>query len=139
MEFGGIMSRASVRVSGMRLRMILTVLAGTLACQAGSGASAAVPAPAVDQPKAATAAKRTAVVAGGCFWGIQAGFQHVKGVVSATSGYAGGSGKNPDYETVRRGRTGHAEAVPIVYDPSQGRYGELLRVFFSVAVDSSEV
>ncbi len=133
------MSRASVRVSGMMFAMILTVLAGTLACQAGSGASAAVPAPAVDQPKAATAAKRTAVVAGGCFWGIQAVFQHVKGVVSATSGYAGGSGKNPDYETVSSGRTGHAESVQIVYDPSKVSYGELLRVFFSVALDPTEV
>jgi peptide-methionine (S)-S-oxide reductase len=137
--FGGIMSRASVRVSGMMFAMILTVLAGALACQAGSGASAAVPAPAVDQPKAATAAKRTAVVAGGCFWGIQAVFQHVKGVVSATSGYAGGSVKNPDYETVSSGRTGHAESVQIVYDPSKVSYGELLRVFFSVALDPTEV
>jgi len=133
------MSRASVRVSGMMFAMILTVLAGALACQAGSGASAAVPAPAVDQPKAATAAKRTAVVAGGCFWGIQAVFQHVKGVVSATSGYAGGSVKNPDYETVSSGRTGHAESVQIVYDPSKVSYGELLRVFFSVALDPTEV
>jgi peptide-methionine (S)-S-oxide reductase len=119
--------------------MMLTVLAGTLACEAGSGASAAVPAPAVDQPKAATAAKQTAVVAGGCFWGIQAVFQHVKGVVSATSGYAGGSVKNPDYETVSGGRTGHAESVQIVYDPSVVSYGELLRVFFSVALDPTEV
>ena len=133
------MSRASVRVSGMMFAMILTVLARALACQAGSGASAAVPAPAVDQPKAATAAKRTAVVAGGCFWGIQAVFQHVKGVVSATSGYAGGSVKNPDYETVSSGRTGHAESVQIVYDPSKVSYGELLRVFFSVALDPTEV
>ncbi len=98
-----------------------------------------MPAPAVDQPKAATAAKRTAVVAGGCFWGIQAVFQHVKGVVSATSGYAGGSVKNPDYETVSSGRTGHAESVQIVYDPSKVSYGELLRVFFSVALDPTEV
>jgi len=119
--------------------MILTVLAGTLACQAGSGASAAVPAPAVDQPKAATAAKQTATVAGGCFWGIQAVFQHVKGVLSATSGYAGGTVKNPDYETVSSGRTGHAESVQIVYDPSQVTYGELLRVFFSVAHDPTEL
>ena len=129
------MSRVSVRM----FAMMLTVLAGTLACEAGSGASAAVPAPAVDQPKATTAAKQTAVVAGGCFWGIQAVFQHVKGVLSATSGYAGGSVKNPDYETVSGGRTGHAESVQIVYDPSVVSYGELLRVFFSVALDPTEV
>jgi peptide-methionine (S)-S-oxide reductase len=137
--FGGIMARDSVRVSVMMFATILTVLAGTLACQAGSGASGAVPAPAVDQPKVATTAKQTATVAGGCFWGIQAVFQHVKGVLSATSGYAGGTVKNPDYETVSSGRTGHAESVEIVYDPSQVTYGELLRVFFSVAHDPTEL
>jgi peptide-methionine (S)-S-oxide reductase len=78
-------------------------------------------------------------VAGGCFWGIQAVFQHVKGVVSATSGYSGGTAKNPDYEAVSTGETGHAESVQIVYDPSQVTYGELLRVFFSVALDPTEV
>lgn len=128
------MSKVSVRM----FAMVLTVLAGTLACQAGSGA-VAVPAPTVDQPKAATAAKQTATVAGGCFWGIQAVFQHVKGVLSATSGYAGGTVKNPDYEMVSSGRTGHAESVQIVYDPSQVTYGELLRVFFSVAHDPTQL
>jgi peptide-methionine (S)-S-oxide reductase len=121
------------------MAMMLTVLAGAVACRAGSGASAAVPAPVVDEAKASASAKQTAVVAGGCFWGIQAVFQHVKGVVSATSGYAGGSVKNPDYETVSGGRTGHAESVQIVYDPSKVSYGELLRVFFSVALDPTEV
>jgi peptide-methionine (S)-S-oxide reductase len=119
--------------------MLLTVLAVAVACRAGNGASAAVPAAAVDEAKASAPAKQTAVVAGGCFWGIQAVFQHVKGVVSATSGYAGGSVKNPDYETVSSGRTGHAESVQIVYDPSKVSYGELLRVFFSVALDPTEV
>jgi peptide-methionine (S)-S-oxide reductase len=119
--------------------MILTVLAGTVACQAGNGSSAAVPAPAVDEVKATAPGKQTAVVAGGCFWGIQAVFQHVRGVISATSGYAGGSAKTADYETVSGGRTGHAESVQIVYDPSQVTYGELLRVFFSVAHDPTEL
>jgi peptide-methionine (S)-S-oxide reductase len=118
--------------------MVLTVLAATLACQAGSGETA-VPAPAVDEAKAAAAGKQTAVVAGGCFWGIQAVFQHVKGVIAATSGYSGGTVKNPDYETVSSGRSGHAESVQIVYDPSQVTYGELLRVFFSVAHDPTEL
>jgi peptide-methionine (S)-S-oxide reductase len=126
---------SSVRMAAM----VLTVLAGTLACRAGSGTNAAVPAPAVDEAKAAAAGKQTAVVAGGCFWGIQAVFQHVKGVVSATSGYSGGTVKNPDYETVSSGSTGHAESVQIVYDPSKVTYGELLRVFFSVALDPTEV
>ena len=129
------MSRASVRL----VAMIVTVLAATLACRAGSGASAAVPAPVVDEVKAAAKGKETAVVAGGCFWGIQAVFQHVKGVVSATSGYAGGTMKNPNYEAVSSGATGHAESVQIVYDPSQISYGELLRIFFSVALDPTEV
>jgi peptide-methionine (S)-S-oxide reductase len=128
------MSRVSVRM----FAMMLTVLAGTLACQAGSGV-AAVPAPAIDQPKAATAAKQTATIAGGCFWGIQSVFQHVKGVLSATSGYSGGTVKNPDYDTVSSGRSGHAESVQIVYDSSQVTYGELLRVFFSVAHDPTQL
>jgi peptide-methionine (S)-S-oxide reductase len=123
------MSRVSVRM----MAMMLTVLAGTLAC------GAAVPAPAVDEAKATAGGKETAVVAGGCFWGIQAVFQHVKGVITATSGYSGGTVKNPDYEEVSSGRTGHAESVQIVYDPSRITYGELLRVFFSVALDPTEV
>jgi peptide-methionine (S)-S-oxide reductase len=117
--------------------MMLTVLAATLACRAGSGA--AVPAPVVDQTKATSKGKETAVVAGGCFWGIQAVFQHVKGVRSATSGYSGGTVKNPDYDAVSSGGTGHAESVKIVFDPSQVTYGELLRVFFSVALDPTEL
>jgi peptide-methionine (S)-S-oxide reductase len=133
------MSRISARGYTTSFAMMLTVLAGTLACQTGSGATAGVPVPAVDQAKAATTAKQTATFAGGCFWGIQAVFQHVKGVLSATSGYAGGTVKNPDYETVSTGSTGHAESVQIVYDPSQVTYGELLHVFFSVAHDPTEL
>jgi len=113
------------------------VLAGAVACRAGSGA--AVPGPVADEVRATAPGKETAVVAGGCFWGIQAVFQHVKGVVSATSGYSGGSVKSPDYEAVSSGETGHAESVQIVYDPSKVTYGELLRVFFSVALDPTEV
>jgi peptide-methionine (S)-S-oxide reductase len=129
------MSRSSVRM----FSMILTVLAGTVACHAGNGASTAVPGPVANEARATSHGKETAVVAGGCFWGIQAVFQHVKGVVSATSGYSGGTVKNPDYETVSSGSTGHAESVQIVYDPSQVTYGELLRVFFSVALDPTEI
>lgn len=117
--------------------MVLTVLAGAVACRAGN--DAAVPVPVVDEAKAAASGKQTAVVAGGCFWGIQAVFSHVKGVRSAASGYAGGTVKNPDYEEVSSGRTGHAESVEVVYDPSKVTYGELLRVFFSVALDPTEV
>lgn len=128
------MSKLSVRM----FVMIATVLAVALACRAG-GPGAAVPSPAVDAQKATAKGKQTAVVAGGCFWGIQAVFAHVKGVHNATSGYSGGTVKNPDYDTVSSGRTGHAESVQIVYDPSQVTYGELLRVFFSVALDPTEL
>jgi peptide-methionine (S)-S-oxide reductase len=128
----GIMPKISHRM----VAMILIVFAAAIACRAGSGA--AVPAPATDETPAAHG-KETAVIAGGCFWGIQAVFQHVKGVHSATSGYAGGTVKDPDYETVSSGRTGHAESVEIVYDPSKVTYGELLRVFFSVAHDPTEL
>jgi peptide-methionine (S)-S-oxide reductase len=132
------MSRLSVRMFAMIATVVATVLAVSVACRAG-GANEAVPSPAVDAQKATAKGKQTAVVAGGCFWGIQAVFAHVKGVHSATSGYSGGTVKNPDYETVSSGRTGHAESVQIVYDPSQVSYGELLRVFFSVALDPTEL
>jgi peptide-methionine (S)-S-oxide reductase len=126
--------------SSPRLGLILaaSLLAAT-ACNAKAGTASPVPSPAVDAPRASVSAKQTAVVSGGCFWGVQAVFQHVKGVISATSGYAGGSKKNPDYETVSTGETGHAESVKIVYDPSQITYGELLRIFFSVAHDPTQL
>src|SRR5258708_37095642 len=118
-------------------RMILTVLAGALACQARSAVP--VPAPVLDEAKAASPTKETTVISGGCFWGIQAVFQHVKGVISATSGYSGGSAKNAEYEIVSTGQTGHAESVQIVFDPAQITYGGLLRIFFSVAHDPTEL
>ena len=101
--------------------------------------SGAVPAPAVDAPRASASGQQTAVLSGGCFWGVQAVFQHVKGVISATSGYSGGSAKTAEYEIVSTGETGHAESVQIVFDPSQITYGELLRVFFSVAHDPTQL
>ena len=79
------------------------------------------------------------MIAGGCFWGIQAVFQHVKGVKSAISGYSGGIASNAHYEDVETGRTGHAESVRITYDPSQISYGQLLKIFFSVAHDPTEL
>ena len=137
------MSRGSLRI----VAMVLAVLAGVMvwrarnemAASGGWSGAAALPSPIMDEAKAAGQTKETAVVAGGCFWGVQAVFQHVKGVISATSGYSGGSVKNPDYQTVSMGTTGHAESVQIVYDPSQVTYGELLRVFFSVAHDPTEL
>jgi len=102
-------------------------------------APSAVPAPAVDNPLAAAPGQETAVFAGGCFWGIQAVFQHVKGVKSAVSGYAGGRVASPSYEEVSSGMTGHAESVRVVFDPSKVSYGQLLRVFFSVAHDPTQL
>jgi len=104
-----------------------------------AAASPAVPPAAVDTPVAKTPGQESAVVAGGCFWGVQAVFQHVKGVISATSGYSGGESKTAEYEVVSTGETGHAESVKIVYDPSQITYGQLLRVFFSVAHDPTQL
>jgi peptide-methionine (S)-S-oxide reductase len=98
----------------------------------------AIPAPAIDaQP--GQAASAVAVLAGGCFWGVQGVFQHVKGVTSAVSGYAGGDKKTADYETVSNGRTGHAESVQVTFDPRQISYGRLLQIFFSVAHDPTEL
>jgi len=125
--------------SSTRLALILGSLLSATACTAKANPNAALPAPAVDAPRAATPAQQTAVVSGGCFWGVQAVFQHVKGVIKATSGYSGGSAKTAEYETVSTGETGHAESVEVVYDPSQITYGELLRVFFSVAHDPTQL
>jgi len=126
--------------SYIRLALILFAsLLGATACNAKASPAAAFPAPAQDAPRAASPGKETAVISGGCFWGIQAVFQHVKGVISATSGYSGGSAKTAQYETVSTGETGHAESVQIVYDPSQITYGELLRIFFSVAHDPTQL
>jgi peptide-methionine (S)-S-oxide reductase len=128
--------------SSTRFALILFAsLLGATACnaKANPSPSAAVPAPLLDAPRTSTSGQQTAVVSGGCFWGIQAVFQHVKGVISSTSGYAGGSAKTAEYEIVSTGETGHAESVQIVYDPSQITYGELLRVFFSVAHDPTQL
>jgi peptide-methionine (S)-S-oxide reductase len=101
--------------------------------------AAPLPDPATDVPKAATKGQATAVFAGGCFWGVDAVFKHVKGVTGVTSGYSGGASKTAQYELVSTGATGHAEAVQVVYDPSQVSYGQLLRVFFSVAHDPTQL
>jgi peptide-methionine (S)-S-oxide reductase len=100
-------------------------------------ASLPVPPPALDPAPAAPGAQTT-VLAGGCFWGVDAVFKHVKGVSKVVSGYAGGTAATADYETVSSGRTGHAESVQITFDPAQITYGQLLRVFFSVAHDPTE-
>jgi len=115
------------------------MLASAIACNAGDNAFTTIPNPAVDAPVATRKGEQIAVVAGGCFWGIQAVFQHVKGVINATSGYSGGAANTAQYESVSTGDTGHAESVKITYDPSQITYGQLLRVFFSVAHDPTQL
>ncbi len=126
------MSRLSV---GRVIALIsLPILASVAACNATP-----LPAPAVDVPAAASKAPQTAVFAGGCFWGVEAVFRHVKGVTRAVSGYAGGTTKNPSYEQVSSGDTGHAESVEVTYDPAQVSYGHLLKVFFQVAHDPTQL
>lgn len=106
------------------------------------GSAAATPAavmPPEPAPIGVAASSDTAVFAGGCFWGVEAVFEHLKGVSSATSGYAGGSAPSPSYEQVSSGATGHAEAVLVVYDPAQISYDQLLQVFFTVAHDPTQL
>jgi peptide-methionine (S)-S-oxide reductase len=119
--------------------LLILVGVGVTASRAGSASSAAIPVPAVDDSMAAKPGQQTAVLAGGCFWGIQAVFEHVKGVIRATSGYSGGLAKTAQYELVSTGDTGHAESVEVVYDPAQVTYGQLLRVFFSIAHDPTQL
>lgn len=115
-----------------RLALVLAVTAG-LTGAAFAAEGRLTPAPALDP--AAQTGTATAIFAGGCFWGVQGVYQHVEGVLSATSGYTGGSGPGPDYPAVSSGTTGHAEAVRITYDPARVSYGSLLRIFFSVVAD----
>ena len=113
-----------------------------LASRLSSGASRTevpVNAPTFGGELAAAATEDTAVFAGGCFWGVEAVFEHVKGVKQAISGYAGGNVAKPTYEQVSSGDTGHAESVEVIYDPSQVSYGKLLQIFFSVAHDPTQL
>ena len=115
-------------------------MGGLVACSAGSAGEPAValPPPAVGAP-APSATTETAVLAGGCFWGVQGVYQHLKGVKNVLSGYAGGERATAEYETVSSGSTGHAESVQIVYDPKQVSYGQILQVFFSVVHDPTQL
>ena len=109
----------------------------------GSAAFAAgrppIPAPTSDVSLAAKPGKQTAVFAGGCFWGTQSVFERVKGVIDTTAGYAGGSASTATYDQVTQENTGHAESVRVVYDPAKITYGQLLRIFFSVAHDPTQL
>src|SRR5438045_539582 len=118
----------------------LTLAACGLACRVGADAvNKAIPAPALDTPAAEAAGTQTAVLAGGCFWGLQGMFEHVQGVTKVVAGYSGGSKETAHYETVGTERTGHAESVEITFDPKKITYGQLLRLYFSVAHDPTEL
>lgn len=118
------------------LVVALLVVFGLTRSTATAANRVSIPDPAVD---AKASGQQTVVFAGGCFWGVQAVFQHVKGVVSATAGYSGGSANTAQYEIVSTGETGHAESVKVVFDPAEVSFGQLLKVFFSVAHDPTEV
>jgi len=133
----GFMTRTIATIAACII--LLAVLAFLFSNHHTQAGTATLPAPAVDDVLAATSGQQTIVLAGGCFWGIQAVFEHVKGVTSATAGYAGGTAQTADYETVSSGDTGHAESVKVVYDPSKITLGQILRVFFSVAHDPTEL
>ena len=119
--------------------VMLLVGVALAACSSTAASARSIPDPAVDAPLASSKGEQTAVLAGGCFWGVEAVFEHVKGVSDVRSGYSGGSSETAQYEKVGTGQTGHAESVKITYDPAQISYGQLLKVFFSVAHDPTEL
>ncbi len=121
----------------VRTAVLLAAGLPLVSCQAASNAP--IPAAKNDVPLAATSSRETAVFAGGCFWGTQAVFERVKGVVETTAGYSGGSASTAHYDDVTTETTGHAESVRVVYDPSKITYGQLLRIFFAVAHDPTQL
>jgi peptide-methionine (S)-S-oxide reductase len=114
-------------------------LATILVAPGASRPNAAFPRPAVDSPVASARGQEVAVLSAGCFWGVQAVYEHTRGVLSATSGYAGGNAETAHYEIVSSGNTGHAESVKVVFDPSQITYGQILMIFFAVAHNPTEL
>ena len=130
----------SMRATHMRIAIGALAIGAALALVHPLAAQPArlAPAPKADEANAASPSE-VAVIAGGCFWGVQGVFQHVKGVTNAVSGYAGGVGATAQYEMVSRGDTGHAESVSITFDPRQISYGRILQIYFSVAHDPTEL
>lgn len=123
------------RLTGTLLALALAVSTG---CAQAAGEVFVIPPPAVDEQATGTHSE-TAVFAGGCFWGVQGVYQHVKGVTQAVSGYTGGQAQTAHYEQVSDGDTGHAESVQVTFDPSQVSYGQLLQIYFSVVHDPTEL
>ena len=136
------MPRTASKTSLTRTLTVAALAAGvavTLWALPGRSAEQATPVPPPATDTAAAGDTETAVVAGGCFWGVQAVFQHVKGVTGVVSGYAGGTKDTAQYEVVSSGRTGHAESVEIKFDPKQITYGHILQIYFSVAHDPTQL
>lgn len=131
----------NVLLSPSKSLLGLALLTGLIACSSGFASSkpVALPDAKLDVPATAAKGDQTAVFAGGCFWGVEAVFDHVKGVKQAISGYSGGDANTAQYETVSTGRTGHAESVKVIYDPTKVSYGQLLKVYFSVAHDPTQL
>ena len=125
-----------MKLSGARFLSLLQIVC--LGCGVAS-ATVSIPDPVVDEKLATAKGEQIAILAGGCFWGIEAVFEHVKGVIDVDSGYTGGAPATAHYEMVSNGNTGHAESVRIKYDPSKISYGQLLKVFFSVAHDPTQL
>jgi peptide-methionine (S)-S-oxide reductase len=119
--------------------MLIAQMLGFTACARADEQPRVIPAPLVDETKPPGGSTEVAVVSGGCFWGMQGLFEHVKGVREVVAGYSGGAADQAQYETVSSGTTGHAESVRISFDPSIISYGQILRVFFSVAHDPTEL
>ena len=125
-------------IKSLFIGAVLLLTGSMLACNRAAASIASIPDPSVDEALRTGGQKQTMVLAGGCFWGVEAVFEHIKGVTDVKSGYAGGTG-SASYEDVSSGTTGHAESVQITYDPSKITYGKLLKVFFAVAHDPTEV
>jgi peptide-methionine (S)-S-oxide reductase len=121
------------------LLVLLMAAAGISLAHSAVGAARPIPAPAVDEAAGQPATSEVAVLAGGCFWGVQGVFQHVDGVSSAVSGYAGSDQEAAHYETVSRGGTGHAESVQVTFDPRRISYGRILQIYFSVVHDPTQL
>ena len=130
-----VLSRLPVFAAALLLPVLTTLLTGRLSA---AGEAREIPAPVIDEA-AGAAPSETAVLAGGCFWGVQGVYQHVEGVTSAVSGYAGGEKQTAQYYTVGRGTTGHAESVRVTFDPHKISYGRILQIYFSVAHDPTEL
>ncbi|HKT74149.1 MAG TPA: peptide-methionine (S)-S-oxide reductase MsrA [Steroidobacteraceae bacterium] len=137
-------SSATAPPSGLRVlpalaALVLTVAFGFTFARAGTESATPIPAPAIDEAAVEGRTSEVAVLAGGCFWGVQGVFQHVKGVTSAVSGYAGGERSTAEYERVSTGTTGHAESVRVTFDPGQISFGRILQIYFAVAHDPTQL